>query len=377
MRIERIDVFRHDLAYAGGVYELSGGRTYRSFDATCVRLTADDGTVGWGESTPFGPNYVAAHARGVRAGIDEMAPHLLGLDPRRVDRVAEAMDRLLAGHPHAKAPIDVACWDLFGRSVGLPVCELLGGSTDAVLPVISSIPTGSPESMRERVAEHRARGYRGHSVKVGASEAEGGPLLDAERVAAALADARPGEYFIVDANGGMSVESALRFLRAVPAGVDFVFEAPCATWPETVRLARRTDVPIVVDELAGSAAAIVDMIAGGVGDGVGLKISKNGGLTAGRRHRDLCAAAGFTMSVQDTVGSELAFGAVIHLAQSVPTHLLRCLLDVRGMVATSLGTIDVAMVTGPDGSGMRAPSGPGLGVDVDPAVLGEPVATYG
>ena len=75
----------------------------------------------------------------------------------------------------------------------------------------------------------------------------------------------------------MSVESALRFLRAVPAGADFVFESPCATWSETARVARRTDVPIVIDELADSAAAILDMIAEGVGDGVGLKISKSGG----------------------------------------------------------------------------------------------------
>lgn len=377
MKIERIDVFQRDLTYAGGVYELSGGRTYTTFDATYVRLTTDDGTVGWGESTPFGSNYVAAHARGVRAGIAEMAPHLLGLDPRRVDRIGETMDGLLAGHPHAKTPIDVACWDVFGRAVGMPVCELLGGSTERLVPVISSIHTGTPESMRERVAAHREVGYRGHSVKVGATEAEGGPALDAARVEASLADARPGEYFIVDANGGMSVESALRFLRATPVELDFVFEAPCATWPETVRLARRTNVPIVIDELALDDAAIVQMIADGVGDGVGLKISKNGGLTASRRHRDVCLAAGLTMSVQDTVGSEVAFAAVLHLAQTVPDRALRCMLDVRGMVATSVGTIDATISVEGDGGGLRAPATPGLGVDVDVDALGDPVASYG
>ncbi|MEM9203629.1 MAG: mandelate racemase/muconate lactonizing enzyme family protein [Actinomycetota bacterium] len=373
MRIEHVDVFQRDLEYAGGVYELSGGRTYRSFDATLVRVTTDTGVIGWGESTPFGPNYVAAHARGVRAGIEEIAPHILGLDPRRVDRVAERMDLCLAGHPHAKTPIDVACWDVFGRSVGMPVCELLGGSTQARLPVISSIPTDEPPAMRANVEAHRAAGYRGHSVKIGAAEHDGGPTLDAERVAASLADARPGEYFIVDANGGMTVESALRFLRLLPDGLDFVFEAPCATWAETVRLARRTDVPLIIDELALTDAAIIDMVASGVGDGVGLKVSKNGGLTAGRRHRDLCLAAGFTMSVQDTVGSEVSFAAVVHLAQSVPTRALRCVLDVRGMVSTRLGQIDVEIEEG----GVVAPSQPGLGVEVDLAELGDPVATYG
>ena len=87
MKIERIDVFQVDLPYRHGVYRLSGGRTYESFDATIVRIITDTGIDGWGESTPFGSTYVAAHALGVRAGIAEIAPTLMGLDPRRVDSV--------------------------------------------------------------------------------------------------------------------------------------------------------------------------------------------------------------------------------------------------------------------------------------------------
>ena len=139
VKIERIDVFQVDLPYAGGVYRLSGGREYRSFDATLVRVTTNSGLEGWGESTPFGSTWIASHARGVRAGIAEIAPSLIGLDPRRVDRINEAMDQALVGHLHAKTAIDVACWDVFGKSVGMPVCDLLGGRTDVAMPVISSI----------------------------------------------------------------------------------------------------------------------------------------------------------------------------------------------------------------------------------------------
>lgn len=128
MKISQIDVYQVDLPYAGGTYRLSGGREYTSFDATIVRITTDTGITGFGESTPFGATYVAAHALGVRAGIAEIAPHLIGLDPRRVDRVYDAMDASLVGHAHAKAAIDVACWDVFGKAVGMPVCDLLGGS---------------------------------------------------------------------------------------------------------------------------------------------------------------------------------------------------------------------------------------------------------
>ena len=125
MRIDQIDVYQVDLPYSGGTYQLSGGRTYTSFDATFVRVTTDSGIEGWGESTPFGSNYVAAHARGVRAGIAEIAPHVLGTDPRHVDRLNDRMDQALRGHPHAKAPIDVACWDAFGKLVQMPVLSLI------------------------------------------------------------------------------------------------------------------------------------------------------------------------------------------------------------------------------------------------------------
>ena len=372
MRVERIDVFQVDLPYSGGLYRLSGGREYRSFDSTIVRITTDDGTEGWGESTPFGGNYVAAHALGVRAGVAELAPAVLGRDPRAVDRLTEAMDDVLAGHWHAKSPIDVACWDVFGKSVGLPVCELLGGSTRTPMGTISSIGSGDPEEMRARVAEHRARGYLGHSVKIGASDAEGGPAIDAARVEACLADRRPGEYFLVDANAGMSPEAVLRFLRLMPPDADIVLESPCATWAETRSVRARTNVPMVLDELAQSEVDVVAAIRDDVADGIGLKISKAGGLTRSRRVRDLCLAAGMTMSVQDVWGSEIAFAAIVHLAATVPPQSLRCILDTRDV--SSVVTAWFEPVVSDDG--ILAPSAPGLGVTPDLTVLGDPVATY-
>ncbi|RAH67138.1 mandelate racemase/muconate lactonizing enzyme family protein [Aspergillus aculeatinus CBS 121060] len=368
LKITRIDVYQVDLPYAGGVYHLSGGRTYTSFDATIVRLTTNTGLEGWGESTPFGATYIASHARGVRAGIAELAPHLLGLDPRRVDRINEAMDAALVGHAHAKTALDVACWDVFGKAVGLPVCELLGGRTNTAMPVISSIHVGAPAEMRQRVAEHRARGYRGHSVKVAGDD----PAADAARITASLQDRQPGEFFIVDANGGLTVEMALRMLRLVPPGLDFVLEAPCATWRECLSLRRRTDVPLLFDELATDDASVIQLVADDAAEGIGLKISKNGGLTRGRRQRDICLAAGYTVSVQETTGSDIAFAAIVHLGQTVPERSLRCVLESRDMVAlkTADGEFEVR-----DGR-ISAPTAPGLGITPRSEVLGEPVASY-
>lgn len=372
MKIEKIELYQLDLPYAGGVYRLSGGREYRTFDASFVRLVTDAGVEGWGESTPFGSTYIAAHALGTRAGIAEIAPWLLGRDPRQVDRINEAMDAALVGHNHAKSAIDLACWDVFGKSVGLPVCELLGGSTGNRLPMISSIYAGPPEEMRERVAEHRSQGYLGHSIKIGALDSEGGPALDAERISACLADRRPGEFFLADANGGLTPEAALRMLRMLPAGLDFVLEAPCRTWRETISLRRRCPVPITLDELVQHEDDLITMIGQDLADGLGLKVSKAGGLTRGRRQRDIALAAGVTVSVQDTVGSTIAFAAVAHLATTVPEHALRCVLDSRDMVSVETADFDAPITDG----GVVVPDRPGLGVDVHVDKLGAPVEVW-
>ncbi|KAF5859977.1 hypothetical protein ETB97_002174 [Aspergillus alliaceus] len=332
LKIARIDVFQVDLPYVGGVYRRSGGREYTSFDATIVCITTQNGIEGWGESTHFGSTYIASHAPGVRASIATIVPSPIGLGPRRVDRVNDAMDAALVGHEDAKAALDVACWDIFGKSAGLPVCELLGGRTDVKLSIISSIYVGEPAGLRQRVAEHRAKGYKGHSIQIG-----GEPVADAARVAAAFADKRPDEFFIVDLTG-----------------LDFVLEAPCPTWRECVPLRRKTNVPVIFDELATNDASIA------------------GGLTRGRRQRDICLAAGYTVSVQGTSGSDIAFAAIVHLGQTVPQRSLRYILESRDMVAVKAadGAFEVHNVY------VFAPSTPGLGVVPHLDVLGEPVASF-
>lgn len=367
LQIKQIDVFKVDLPYSQGTYVLSEGREYHNFDATIVRIITQNGIEGWGESTPFGSTFVAAHALGVRAGIAEIAPQLIGLDPRRIDRVNYAMDAALVGHEHAKAALDIACWDIYGKSVELPVCELLGGRTDLALPLISSIHVGEPEEMRSRVSEYRSKGYIGHSVKIA-----GEPASDAARITACLADKKPGEFFLVDANCGLTVETALRMLRLLPEGLDFVLEAPCASYRECISLRRRTNIPIYFDELAITETSVMQLIANDAAEGIGIKISKNGGLAKCRRIRDLCQTAGYTVSIQDTVGSDISFAAIVHLAQTVPGKYLRCILEPRDMVAlkTADGPFQV------QNGRVTAPDLPGLGIRPRLDVLGEPVASY-
>ena len=152
------------------------------------------------------------------------------------------MDNALVGHNHAKSALDLACWDLFGKSVNLPVCELLGGSTGRRLPVISSIHADTPDAMRENVAKHRELGYLGHSVKIGAVDSEGGPVLDAERIKASLADQNQVNFYC-GCEWWPYTRNGIKNFPFTPKGLDFVLEAPCKTWRETKSLRQRCDVP--------------------------------------------------------------------------------------------------------------------------------------
>ncbi|KAF2171607.1 hypothetical protein M409DRAFT_63249 [Zasmidium cellare ATCC 36951] len=368
LKIARIDVYQVDLGYSGEVYRLSGGRELSSFDATIVRITTQTGIEGWGESTPFGSTYIAAHPLGIRAAIAELAPKLIGLDPRRTDRIDDVMDANLVGHESAKSALNVACWDIFGKSVGLPVCELLGGRTDAQMPIICSLSAGSPQEIGEELASFRSRGYTAFSVKIGGKD----PAEDVERMKTALSGRKPGDFYTIDANGGMTVEGALRMLRLIPQDLDFVLEQPCGTWRECLALRRRTNVPIIFDELATNEASLIQIIRDDAAEGISMKIAKCGGLTKARRQRDLCVAAGYTIGVFDSAGSDIAFAAIVHLAQTVPERFLHCVFECREMSTGK--TADGEYTHG--GGRIRAPDAPGLGVTPRMDVLGEPVASY-
>src|SRR3954465_3928250 len=127
MRITRISAHRVELPLREGSYKWSGGKAVTVFDSTVVRVDTDADLTGWGEVCPLGPFSLPAYAAGVRAGIAELAPHLLGENPLELGKLNRRMDAALKGHAYVKSGIDMACWDLLGKATGQPVCVLLGG----------------------------------------------------------------------------------------------------------------------------------------------------------------------------------------------------------------------------------------------------------
>src|SRR6266850_4914516 len=107
MKITRIRAYQVDLPLHEGSYKWSGGKSVSVFDSTIVGVETDAGITGYGEICPLGPFYLPAYARGVRAGIAELSPHLLGENPLELQRLNRRMDAALKGHAYVKSGLDM------------------------------------------------------------------------------------------------------------------------------------------------------------------------------------------------------------------------------------------------------------------------------
>ena len=188
VEIRRIAAYRVDLPLHEGSYNWSGGKSVSVFDSTIVQVETDDGTVGHGEVCPLGPFYLPAYGGGVRAGLAELGPHLIGLDPTHLDALNRRMDAALKGHPYVKSGLDMACWDILGQVTGQPLSVLLGGRYGDDFVLYRAISQEAPEAMAGKVAGYRAEGYRRFQLKVG-----GDPDVDIERIRAVAAVLEPGD----------------------------------------------------------------------------------------------------------------------------------------------------------------------------------------
>jgi L-alanine-DL-glutamate epimerase-like enolase superfamily enzyme len=144
MKITKITAWQVDLPLHEGNYKWSGGKSVDVFDSTLVRVETDAGVTGYGEACPLGPVYLPSYAKGVRAGLSELAPALIGEDPTQLGKLNQVMDQAMKGHPYVKAPVDVACWDVLGKVANLPASDLLGGTYGEDFVLYRAISQQSP-----------------------------------------------------------------------------------------------------------------------------------------------------------------------------------------------------------------------------------------
>jgi L-alanine-DL-glutamate epimerase-like enolase superfamily enzyme len=363
MKITAIRAYRVELPLREGRYSWSNGNFVEVFDSTVVEVTTDAGLTGWGECCPLGSAYLPAYAQGVRAGLAEIAPKVIGLDPRDLMVLNRHMDAVLRGHPYVKAAIDIACWDILGKATGLPCYQLLGGKAQEDIVLYRAISQIEPQAMAANVAGYRAEGYTRFQLKVGADADS-----DIARIRMARAALQPGDVLVADANTGWTMHEAARVVNAV-RDVDVYIEQPSPSYEECLATRRRTALPFVLDEVIGGVGDLMRGIAEGAMDVINLKVSKVGGLTRARQMRDLCVAAGIPMTIEDTWGGDIVTATIAHLAQSTPEEFCFSATDFN-----SYGTKDIATGAPKRVNGrMRAADAPGLGVRPIMEALGAPV----
>ncbi|MEM7294662.1 MAG: mandelate racemase/muconate lactonizing enzyme family protein, partial [Pseudomonadota bacterium] len=318
------------------------------------KLETDNGLAGWGEFAPLGSWYSAAFTVGARAGLQELLPQLLGEDPCDVVAINARMDDLLNGHPYIKTPIDMACWDIYGKSEGLPLAELSGGRFGDSVLLYRSVSQAEPSVMVEQAKQYVAEGYTRLQVKVGDD-----PETDSQRMNAVRSAVGDDIQLLADANGAWGVEAAARFVELM-GDADYRLEQPCMSMRENAAVYRQTQRTMILDESIETHDDLLDACDAGVVNGITIKLSRVGGISKARDIRDTAVSKGLQVCIEDTGGSDIDTAATTHLMLSTPEASRSHTVDFMNWV-----TVSNANGMPPTRNGrVAAPRGAGLGLEV-------------
>ncbi|MDY7100207.1 MAG: mandelate racemase/muconate lactonizing enzyme family protein [Actinomycetota bacterium] len=366
MKIERVGA-----VLAG--YRKTDPEMQRSF--ALVRVETDDGTVGWGEaSTNWGHSYPTVF----RAVIDDVcAGHLVGREPRAIrDRVAElrvALDGYLGWEgltSQAIGAIETALWDVLGKSLGAPVHELLGARPYPI-PLY-----GTGTTMFEQPADWHARyfdqclalGFAGVKVRLGRPLDE-----DVEVVRVVREHIGPNKLLGVDSYWFHDPDTAAALARRIePYGVHF-FEEPIPQYQldGLARLQRATPIRVAVGERVFSPRAFEELARRDAARVFEPDVTLAGGILA---CMEIAAIADrHAIEVIPHVGGPTVVGlaANLHWATAARVRICEYDIDPHQPMITDLGDNPGLALTDLAGGTITAPTGPGLGVEVDEARLAD------
>lgn len=295
---------------------IRGGRGYHTVSPfLLVKIHTDEGITGLGEvsCTPTwsGEDQVtAAHFI-----AQFLAPLLVGEDPTEVERLTAKIGGGVAGNPFTKAGLEMALWDILGKSVGLPVYRLLGGPVREFVPTKFSVSGLAPQKAAEIAAWAVDQGFRTMKVKVGIE-----PEQDVARVRAVREAIGPDVRLGVDANGGWSPRVAIQTIRRLYAYDIYFAEQPVPdldiAWLADVR--SHVDVPIMADESVYTLQDAMAVARAGAADVLSAYVGKGGGIGPARKIAAVAEAAGLTCTVGSNLELGVAAAAMIHLAMATP-----------------------------------------------------------
>jgi L-alanine-DL-glutamate epimerase-like enolase superfamily enzyme len=364
MKIERIEA-QHVTIPLVTPYVLS--RKYGTVThshAVVVRVYTACGLVGVGEADPL-PPFTEESWAGVLGTIERvLGPLLIGEDPRAIVRNNKLFDGILHGNNLAKGALDMAMWDLLGKSLGVPVWRLLGGKLRDRVPVLWPFGSGTPQQDIERIEAKQAEGYGTFMIKMGALP------IETEIARAQAIEQRFGDsiHWNVDANQGWDLTMALKFMDGT-AGcrMDFVEQPVPRGQIEQLRFLRgRATHPISADEGVQTAGEAVALATAGLVDVFSLKVTKNGGIS---RSMDIAAVArihGLGCLCNSMIELGITQAAALNIAATLPNLMPggHCFMSTLRLVDDITGfrsLVHQAQATVPDA--------PGLGIELDQDAL--------
>lgn len=345
-----------------------------------VRLDTDEGIVGWGEA-PAGLTWGGAAMRYYGESPetvghlvrDVLAPAVRGLDPREIGVIHARMDAVVKGHPYAKAALDIACYDIAGRALGVPVHTLLGGMQRNGIEVAHSLGIMSVDAAVEEAEQAAAEGARTVKCKTGRD-----PVRDVELVRR-LRETLGDEMKIrVDGNEGYrGVHEAVRVTREQEAHGIFLCEQPLAGASALARVAARIDVPIMADESAWTVNDIIELHEADAAECFSCYVTKPGGLYRARQQAEIAQHLGMYCDIGGSIEMGIGNAANLHLGAALPNAILPSVCPVSrpadsgGPEVAGVYYLDDVITESlrfEDGR-VLVPEGPGLGIEVDEAKL--------
>jgi L-alanine-DL-glutamate epimerase-like enolase superfamily enzyme len=329
--------------------------------AVVVKITADDGTVGWGQSVPT-PKWSYETPETVLSTINRyLAPQLIGMDPFDADALHAAMNREIApsfstGQPICKAGIDLAVFDLVGKLLGQSPAQRWGRKGRDLITLSWTLNPRTLDEIEPLVAQGRARGYSHFNVKVAPD-----PKFDLElcRIVKRLV---PAGFLWADANGGYDEATALAVApKLADLGVPVLEQPlPANRLGGYRRLKKQGALPIIMDEGIVSSVELEEFIKLELLDGVAQKPARCGGLTEARRQIEILQNAGLMFLGSGITDPDISLAASLALFGAYDLKYPAALNGPQFLEGSILKQpFKVA-----DGQ-LKVPGGPGLGVEVD------------
>lgn len=327
-----------------------------------IKITTDTGIIGYGEGVA--DEHVTGESQASTFHIlkSTLAAQLLGKDPMQMERIHDIMGKAIFGVPTAKAAIDIACYDIIGKALGVPVYTLLGGRYHEEFPITHVLSIGKPEDMAAEAATRVKQGYRSFKMKVGTNMLE-----DVKRIQAVRANVAEDIAIRADVNQGWQSSSqtlqALNMLDGV--SLDWLEQPVSADDIDgMVEVKSKSPVPMMIDEGLRGFREMREIIAKRAADKVNIKLMKCGGIYPAMKLTHMAEMAGIDCQVGSMVESSIGSAAGFHVAFSKKVITS---VELTGPLKFSkdIGNLhyDVPFI--------RLNEQPGLGIDIDQAALNE------